>query len=122
MKRLIIPLIAAGLLNGCTGARQPMTAEQQQAFLSDQSAQHTAELESVEAQAKAQGLSLEQLQDKERAEQEHKGFNAELERSQAKYYSEQRVRNYERLCEAAHPYMVSQCMINSGINQMVDSL
>lgn len=122
MKRLIVPLIVAGLLTGCVGERHQMTPEEQKAFLAEQQAQHEQDLAVAKAEAQAQGLTLEQLQNKEKAEQEQKALNAELERSQAKYDSEQRARNYERLCEAAHPYMISQCMINSGINQMVDSL
>lgn len=111
-------VVAVSLLYGCVGERHQMTPEEQKAFLADQNAQHTAELKSVEAQAKAQGLTVGQLQE----QQEQQALNAELERSQAKHDKQADNERLERLCEAMHPYMISQCMINSGINQMVDSL
>ena len=51
-------VVAVSLLYGCVGERHQMTPEEQKAFLADQNEQHTAELKSVEAQAKAQGLTV----------------------------------------------------------------
>lgn len=68
MKRLIMPLILAGLLTGCVGTRKPITPKQQQVFLANQNALHEQELPVEQEEAKAQGLTLEHLQDKQRAE------------------------------------------------------
>jgi hypothetical protein len=56
----------AGLHTGCVGERHQMTLEEQKAFLAEQQAQHEQDL--AMAKAEAQGLTLEQLQDKEKAE------------------------------------------------------
>lgn len=118
MKRLIIVALVVSALCGCVGERHQMTPEQQKAFLAEQKAQHDQELATLKAEATAQGKTVEQVQD----EQQKQALNAELERSQEKYDREQRERNYERLCEAAHPYMMDQCMVNAGINGIVDSM
>lgn len=62
----------------------------------------------------------------EKAEQEQAQYEAEapMREARAQEKRQQQIDNQrlERLCEAAHPYMASQCMYNEGVNTLIDAL
>ncbi|WEF29989.1 hypothetical protein PYR66_09980 [Klebsiella aerogenes] len=105
MKTLIIVALSLSVLAGCS-SRQPVTQSQIDDYTAQQKIQHDAEASYIKSHP-------EELQNSIAASEAEKADKREKQEREARI---------ERLCEAMHPYMISQCMINSGINQMVDGL
>jgi hypothetical protein len=146
MKRLIIVAAVCGVLCGCAGELRDEFATDTNDHVLD-----TVVKMQPGCENNTFADSLYQASSKEMAYRESKGQmdaqkdadavhaageacaarvakQTEYNRLQAQYEQQEHQSKHEederleRICEAVHPYMMSQCMVNSGINEMVDAL
>ncbi|EPT9873077.1 hypothetical protein ACVTW2_000662 [Escherichia coli] len=146
MKKILLALIACSILSGCAGELRDEAAEDSNANVLKYVVENQPE-----CRDNSFAHDLYQANSKEMTYRESKGAmnaqddadaiqaaklkcaadnakQAEYNRLQAQYEQQEHQSRYEqderleRICEAAHPYMMSQCMVNSGINEMVDAL
>ncbi|MDM2823174.1 hypothetical protein OGX96_19070 [Citrobacter sp. Cpo100] len=146
MKRLIIAAITCALLSGCAGELRDEAAESSNAEVLNYVTKNQTDCidntfsESIyqanikemtyreskgamNAQADAEAIQAAKAKcvaaNKQRNEQRALEASYEHQQHEQAYQDDERL---ERLCEAAHPYMIGQCMRNSAVNEMVDAL
>lgn len=146
MKRLLILVILSGLLSGCAGelrdeAAQSTNYEVLGYVVKYQPACNTDVIAESLYQPNVKEMAYRESKHQMDAQKDADAIHAqgeicakniaaraEANRLEANYQAQKHQQDYqrdeqlERICEAVHPYMVSQCMVNSGINEMVDSL
>lgn len=139
MKRLLIAVLAAGLLSGCAGELRDEAAESTNSDVmhyvlrdmpecSDVSSVYEANLKEMHYRESKGAMNAQEdataIEGAKAACERQNEFNARVAAENAQEHANQYQEDerMERLCEAAHPFMMRQCIANSGINEMVDAL